>query len=246
MTIEDNKAKREKIVAKIKALLDKTTANGCTEAEAVAAAEAANRLMEDYDLTYTDLETEVRGEIYGTRRKRYGTGKVLPDAVMFTAKSIAEYCNCRVWKNDNELIYYGSQDDTQLAQQLSAMVQMAAEGEFARYLKGPQRSPDANGRSLRGSFMIGFSNRVAERFRSMAKDREQKPSTTGTALVVVKNQVTTEKYAEFCRKTGHVTTASRASRRTMYEGAYKAGQEAGSRADLGGSKVSGNTQRTIR
>lgn len=41
---------------KIKALLAKTTANGCTEAEAMAAAELASKLMHRYQLEAADLE----------------------------------------------------------------------------------------------------------------------------------------------------------------------------------------------
>ena len=44
-----NAAKRDKIIAKVQALLTKTIENGCTEDEALAATEAAARLMEEYD-----------------------------------------------------------------------------------------------------------------------------------------------------------------------------------------------------
>lgn len=49
-------ADRSKIAAKIAALRAKTAAAGCTEAEAIAAAELAARLMAEHGLSETDIE----------------------------------------------------------------------------------------------------------------------------------------------------------------------------------------------
>ena len=42
--------KRESIIKKINLLKEKTTANGCSEAEAMTAAEMISRLLQEYDL----------------------------------------------------------------------------------------------------------------------------------------------------------------------------------------------------
>ncbi len=42
--------------ARIKALTDKTVANGCTEAEAMSAAEMVGRLLERYALSMDEIE----------------------------------------------------------------------------------------------------------------------------------------------------------------------------------------------
>jgi hypothetical protein len=44
------------VKARIKALTDKTIANGCTEAEAMAAAEMVGRLLERYALSMDAIE----------------------------------------------------------------------------------------------------------------------------------------------------------------------------------------------
>ena len=44
------------VKARIKALTDKTVANGCTEAEAMAAAEMVGRLLERYALSMDEIE----------------------------------------------------------------------------------------------------------------------------------------------------------------------------------------------
>jgi hypothetical protein len=53
---------RTDLIKKIKSLLAKTVENGCTEGEAITAAEHAAKLMEQYDLTFDDVENEVRAQ----------------------------------------------------------------------------------------------------------------------------------------------------------------------------------------
>src|SRR5690242_8703779 len=47
---------RKAIIEKIKALLDKTTENGCTEAEMMAALDKASAMMDAYQITDKDLQ----------------------------------------------------------------------------------------------------------------------------------------------------------------------------------------------
>lgn len=51
-------AKRQRILDKIRKLQTKTTLMGCTEAEALAAAQAVGKLLDDYGLTMTDVELQ--------------------------------------------------------------------------------------------------------------------------------------------------------------------------------------------
>lgn len=53
----DNTA-RENVIAKIKALFERTTENGCTEAEAIAAALAAQRLIVRHNVTDEELPVQ--------------------------------------------------------------------------------------------------------------------------------------------------------------------------------------------
>jgi hypothetical protein len=57
---------RESIARKLRALRERTTAAGCTEAEATQAAEMYTRLVMKYDLSMTDIEI---GEQKATRGK---------------------------------------------------------------------------------------------------------------------------------------------------------------------------------
>jgi len=55
---------RDAMIAKIQALLAKTTEAGCTEAEAAAAAELAARLMDQYQISISEAEIAAEGEIF--------------------------------------------------------------------------------------------------------------------------------------------------------------------------------------
>ena len=82
-----------RVKARIKALAEKTVSNGCTEAEAMAAAEMVGRLLERYALSMEEIDVRedhcVRVEVpIGGRRRRPIDGCV---------PSIARFCDCKVW-----------------------------------------------------------------------------------------------------------------------------------------------------
>ena len=50
-----------RVKARIKALADKTVSNGCTEAEAMAAAEMVGRLLDQYALSMEEIDVREEG-----------------------------------------------------------------------------------------------------------------------------------------------------------------------------------------
>jgi hypothetical protein len=81
------------VKGRIKALTEKTVANGCTEAEAMAAADMVGRLLERYALSMDEIEIRaarcVQAEVpLGGRRRRPIDGCV---------PTIARFCDCKVW-----------------------------------------------------------------------------------------------------------------------------------------------------
>jgi hypothetical protein len=83
---------RSKIIAKIRSLLQKTYANGCTEAEAMAAAAKAAELMAAYDLSMTDVEI---GATECTERHFDAGDRDHP--ITWVLNAIAEFTDTRVW-----------------------------------------------------------------------------------------------------------------------------------------------------
>lgn len=245
MTTE-SKSRREAIMNKVRALLAKTVANGCTEEEAMAAAALADKLMQEHDLAYEDVEREVRDERYGARRRPFANGngkRRTAHPVQYCTHYIAQYFDCKVWCSGTELIYFGSADDTELAHQMTDLLRLALDGEWSAYLNSPSRNPYVHGRTLRASFMAGMTRRLNDRLNQMKAERNA-PS-TGRALVVVKTQVVNEKFVAYKRE-HNLNLRSRSTTRTISSGAaYRAGQDAGSRVDLGGSKLGGGASARI-
>ena len=81
------------VKARIKALTDKTVANGCTEAEAMTAAEMVGRLLERYALSMDEIEVRearcVQAEVPLAGRRRRPIDGCVP--------TIARFCDCKVW-----------------------------------------------------------------------------------------------------------------------------------------------------
>ena len=85
-------AELARVKARIKALTDKTVANGCTEAEAMSAAEMVGRLLERYALSMDEIEVRearcVQGEVPMGGRRRRPIDACVP--------AIARFCDCKV------------------------------------------------------------------------------------------------------------------------------------------------------
>ncbi len=82
-----------RVKARIKALTEKTVANGCTEAEAMSAAEMVGRLLERYALSMDEIEVRtakcVQVEVDLGSRRRRPIDRCVP--------AIARFCDCKVW-----------------------------------------------------------------------------------------------------------------------------------------------------
>ena len=124
-----------RVKARIKALAEKTVSNGCTEAEAMAAAEMVGRLLERYALSMEEIDireercVQVEVPIGGKRRR--------PIDGCITA--IARFCDCKVWVSRDAMmptyVFFGFDADTALASYLfniidRAMVRDALERRF--------------------------------------------------------------------------------------------------------------------
>lgn len=238
---ETNQQQRDRIAAKVRALLTKTVENGCTEAEAMAATAAAQRLMEEYDLTFKDVEEEVKADRYGVRRLSIQSNPY-GDRI---AVAVCAYFGCRVWGDRDGKSYcvFGSQTDTQMAVQMISLLSLAIMGEAERYMRSPGRDRGVHGRSAKASFLAGISRRLNERLREMKADRDAADRTSrsgSTALVVIRQQVVDDKFRTYCRDNGLRLGSGGTRRRTVgSNSAYEAGKAAGSRVDLGGSKIGG-------
>jgi hypothetical protein len=194
---------RNSIIARIRALQAKTVTNGCTEAEAMAAATVAARLITEYDVSTT--ETDIREE--GVERAEMSDGNQAHE-VRFTANAIAKFCNCQNWRTNfnssldkfaSTLVFLGTTQDVAMAEWLVGVVKHSMNTEWQKYLQArPSMFDDygrkIHGRSLRAPFMRAMATRVSTRLRELAAQRKADTEaaagvSTANALVAVKSSM---------------------------------------------------------
>jgi Protein of unknown function (DUF2786) len=220
-----------RVKARIKALAEKTVSNGCTEAEAMAAAEMVGRLLERYALTMDEIE--VREERCVQVEVRFGGKRRRPVDTCVTA--IARFCDCKVWFTRDELgvsyVFFGFEADTSLAAYLLEVIDRAVRTELVTFRASCQRFKGAALRCASLSFQQGMATRVAERLDDMHRARDAAIAaqrSTGTALMLLKHKVV----EEALRETGIRLVSGGRFRRRRNNAAFRYGIEAGNRVSL--------------
>lgn len=229
----------EAVANRIRGLLAKTTENGATEAEALAAAAKARELMDRYRLTQSDIEIEAEpiDDIWIERP----TAQKL-SAVDLCATGISKYCGTKSWyeyKNHKRMWrVIGLKADTEIARYLYEMLASTIRIETDRFIrtnpveKLDWKTPAENAhRTIRvkQSFSVGMARRINGRLHEMARAAETKAKTsTGTALVVVKDHAVSGYFDTL----GIKFSGSLDGPKAFSHSAYDAGRAAGNRVNL--------------
>jgi hypothetical protein len=232
-----------RIKALIKALTDKTVANGCTEAEAMAAAEKVGRLLEQYALSMDEIEVRearcVQAEVPLASRRRQPIDGCVP--------AIARFCDCKVWlararevpgtdaldraQIGGRYVFFGFETDTALAIYLFAVINRAIQTEAVAFRAANPWLRSVHLRRASSSFQHGLVAKVAARLESMHKARETSVKarrSTGTALIVAKHRVVEDAFDEV----GVRLVSMAAVGRRPIAAAYRDGWAAGERVNL--------------
>jgi hypothetical protein len=233
-----------RVKGRIKALTEKTVANGCTEAEAMAAADMVGRLLERYALSMDEIEIRtarcVQAEVsLGGRRRRPIDGCV---------PTIARFCDCKVWlsraatpdplaadfdgtRPGSCYVFFGFETDTALATYLFAVIDRAVTTETSGFKRSNIQFRGVRLRQASASFQHGVVARVSERLDAMLRARDsavRAQSSTGTALVVAKHRVVEDAF----RETDVRLVSMSATGRRVITSAFRAGRAAGDRVNL--------------
>jgi hypothetical protein len=228
-----------RVKARIKALTEKTIANGCTEAEAMAAAEMVGRLLERYALSMDAIEIRTARCVQvavpiGGRRRRPIDGCV---------PAIARFCDCKVWltratapdpsgeATDRCYMFFGFETDTALATYLFAVIDRAVRTETMTFRQLNSRLQGVRLRRTSASFQHGVVARVSERLDAMHSARDatvRAQRSTGTDLIVAKNRVVEEAFGEIDIRLVRMA----ATGRRVITSAFRAGWTAGDRVNL--------------
>ena len=221
----------DKLKARIVALRSKTVDNGCTEQEAVAAAAKVAELLDQYDLSLTDIE--IRQDV--CERAEYETWRKNGIPLDGCIPAIADFADCRVWREKNQFgenryIFFGRQADVAVAHYLCDLIDRAMLTELARFKMtiGYLRYRSGSRKAVGTSFLLGMASSIAAKLRAMKAERDEAHRATGRDLVVVKAAVVDEELA----KLGLTFAKARASRRTVSGDAFHSGHAAGKKVAI--------------
>jgi hypothetical protein len=95
----------EDLVKKLRSLQDKTIANGCTEAEALQAAEKVAELLDKYGLSVEQLKLETAKEECSKENFDLGS-KRRAHPVVDCMDAIAKYTSTRTWYQNTSPVEY--------------------------------------------------------------------------------------------------------------------------------------------
>ena len=151
-----------KIRAKLAALRAKTVENGCTEAEALAAAEKAAELMDAHDLTSAELEAPT----YDEAGVEIGRRRTAIDNIWL---SVARFAGCtgyldRTANGRWRFVYFGRSADVLIAEYVHEVIRRAADGAIGRFKLSDdyrrRRTAKTRLRAL-NAFAHGFASAMA-------------------------------------------------------------------------------------
>lgn len=213
---------RDRLYDKIRALLSKTTENGCTEAEALAALAKARAMMDAYEVSVDDLQlakeqaailkhTETTDDKHGIAR--------------YLVKAVSMFCDCEGWRRGNKFVFCGAPSDVQLADWMHRHLITFVQGELADYLMRCDYPKGARRRMING-FVLGCTGRITDRVVEMVA-RSKQAAGNNRALVTVKTDAISA-----LKEAQGVTLRTRTASRRYDDGALGAGKTAGNRATL--------------
>ena len=221
-------AELDRLIGRIQALRAKTVDQGCTEAEALAAAEKVAELLDRYGLSLSELDLQrqtCEGAAVETSRKRAGP---VDDCV----PAIAAFFDCRAWSEKGRggtlrYVFFGLPADVAAARYLYGLVELAFDTETAAFRAGPTYAAMPSGlrRTATNSFGIGFARGIVAKLHTVRTAREAAlRGATGRDLVVAKADVVD---TEVKRLGLRFRARKGPANRRVLNAAYAEGHEAG-------------------
>lgn len=167
-------AELERLVARIQALRAKTVEQGCTEQEALAAAEKVAELLDRYGLLLNAIELRQQTcqgiGVETGRRRRAPIDDCVP--------SIAAFFDCRAWTEKTEgallrHIFFGLRADVAAAHYLYDLIVLAFVTETDGFVRDPFCAGLAGGELRRAthSFQIGLAGGIIAKLSRLREER---------------------------------------------------------------------------
>ena len=219
----------DRLVQRIQALRAKTVEQGCTEQEALAAAEKVAELLDRYGLSLSELDLRRQScEGIGVETDRKRRGPI--DDCMGT---IAAFFDCRVWCETSEdatlrYIFFGLPADVQAAVYLHDLIALAFATETLAFQTTEiyRSTHSSRRRSATNSFQVGLARGIIRKLDTLRQARDVAGgSTNGRALVPIKEAIIDAEMDRLGLSLRRRSTV----RRMVQPAAFSAGQEAGER-----------------
>lgn len=227
---------RERIAARIRALRAKTVENGCTEAEAMAAAEKLAQLLTDYNMTLD--EAYLRASPFGDHV--HDAAGTVGLKLWKPAGAIAKLTSTRYWTGGRDaptrITFVGLSHEVEIAAYLLAICERAMRTESAAIMRAVRNLPHIKQAARVMPFLDGMADRLAARILAMIP-----PQPPGKGLIVLRNALITE---ELARRGVEIETG--AARRPMNWGAYNDGVRAGDGVALNPGVAATSAARALR
>jgi hypothetical protein len=220
---------RQTVIDQIKALLSKTTANGCTEAEELAALAKAAAMQDAYVVTDEELAlTKDEAAILHNDPPDLAD----PHGIKWRlAHGISQFCNVKIYRRRREtgLNAIGMPSDVQFAMWLLDHLADFVFAQLMEYLI-TDCAPNDERRTIIRSFVEGITDRISERLIELAERSKTAQTNNGRELVIVKDAAITAlmKQLDLRLRTGRQRYAS-----AINEAAHAAGRAAGDLSTFG-------------
>lgn len=221
---------RDALLARIKAISARTVDNGCTEAEAMAAAAMLAKLLSEHGMSMSDVQ--IGEELCKT--EYLDTGRKAMHEVQYCANAVSAFTDCEAWisstpSGTKAFAFFGLPGDVETACYLMSMLRGTMDREALAYLSRAKEVGAVGGRRAAHAFLLGMASRVSKRLCDLkAAERATTTTTTGRDLVVVKGAVVAKQFAELNLRLR--SNSRRSSARDA--GAYHAGRAAGDRVSF--------------
>jgi hypothetical protein len=223
----------DRIKRQILGLMAKTSENGCSEEEAMAASEKVQALLHKYQLTLSDIELQDSVCITSA----YDVGQKSDAMVSLVLTAIGEFTDCKVWREHDlegyiSYKFFGLEHDVLIAEYITKICDWAIVYGAEDFKDDPmyQMADKRRRPKMKKSFQQGMATRLSQRILKMKIDqRKADIETTGRDLVVVKGAVVQSEW----EKQGIVLSRGRRTRsKTVDPYAYGSGKTAADKVQL--------------
>lgn len=195
------------VVRKIQALLN---TNGCSEHEATERMRKARELMDKHYLTMSDIEIQQEEVVKESFDRPEVKAIATVDGALY---GIAEYCGVKHWYTTRQerdlfsgeiierrlITFLGLKQDVDMSYWLYEMIGNVIETESEDYIDNNlfKLTTAKLRKDAAYAFEVAMAHRINGRLKEMAEAMNASAKTaTGTALMVIKNQLVDEAYAK--------------------------------------------------